>query len=100
MYTAISSYTVRLCLGCEGPSIAEPRRCESRVLLICDTAIYLSIYQPILSFYLSIQAWLAQVLVTAAAHVDAQRVCADRIQGTRNCHSPAGWLADPTIDAV
>jgi hypothetical protein len=84
----------------------------ARVLLICDTATYLSIY-PHLSIYpsfcLSIQAWLTQMLETAAAHVvaqkhmdwlDAQRVCADRIQGARNCHSPAGWLADPTIDAV
>lgn len=59
---------------------------------------------------------------TAAAHVvaqkhmdwlDAQRLCADRIEqiegarnrieqmeGARNCSSPAGWLLDPTIDAV
>jgi|NorSeaMetagenome_1021524.scaffolds.fasta_scaffold243619_1 hypothetical protein len=49
------------------------------------------------------------MIETAAAHVvaqkqlgwlDAQRACADRIEGVRNCHSPAGWLVDPTIDAV
>jgi hypothetical protein len=49
------------------------------------------------------------MLATATAYVvaqkhmdwlDAQRVCADRIEGARNCSSPAGWLLDPTIDAV
>ena len=53
------------------------------------------------------QAWLTHMLETAAAHVvaqkhkewlDAQRLCTERIRGTRNCHDP--WLADPTIDAV
>ena len=68
------------------------------------------LYLPIhLLFIPSIQACFTQMLATAAAHVvaqkhmdwlDAQRVCADRIEGARNCSSPAGWLLDPTIDAV
>ena len=48
------------------------------------------------------QEWLAQVLEMAAAHaaaqkheawLDKQRLCAERIQGTRDCHD--AWLTDP-----
>ena len=48
------------------------------------------------------QEWLTQMLEMAAAHaaaqkheawLDKQRLCAERIQGTRDCHD--AWLADP-----
>lgn len=48
------------------------------------------------------QEWLTQMLEMAAAHaaaqkheawLDKQRLCAERIRGTRDCHD--AWLADP-----